>query len=110
MSKQQSYGYVFLTGAYQERTEMTPEAIQALMQENPNRGRRKPHTLGGTARRYPRLGNGSRSMPKAIEATLTAAQKRALRAARIADGAVSRITRDRDLMANMGTIHAANDI
>lgn len=85
---------------------MSPEQIAAIMAENPNRGRRRPHTLGGTARMYPRLGNGSRRMPQAAAAQLSPEQKRALRAARIADGAVTRITSDRELMARMGTIHA----
>lgn len=79
--------------------------IAGIMSENPNRGRRKPHTLGGTARQYPRLGNGSRRMPAAVAKELSPAQKRALRAARITDGTVSRVTSDRDLMARMGTIH-----
>lgn len=85
---------------------MPRENIAAIMAENPNRGRRRPHTLGGTARLYPRLSDGSgRRMPRNVEAQLSPAQKRALRAARIADGAVSRITSDRDLMARMGTVH-----
>lgn len=85
--------------------------IAAIMAENPNRGRRRPHTLGGTARLYPRLSDGSgRRMPRKAEEQLSPAQKRALRAARIADGTVTRSTRDRELMAHMGTIHAPNDL